>query len=218
MGDLATAREAHAQWEQTTRDFISDCEACELSLISELHGRLGEHQRALEIAGPILIGRMKCAEVPHTTYAELLETYWKLGRRDDAEATHRRGYRMIRTNREFITEHGWHIEHLLRAGNLERAAELVRRHLPWAIETADMDDRFMFFRSTRSFLRALRGQRRKNLRFRLPAPHGTMSPQQLHDWLEPQLVDLAKQFDSRNENSKYAALLETDPVFSPALS
>ena len=69
---------------------------------------LGREGEALAAAAPILEGRHKCAQVPHRTYARVLLPLLRLGRPAEAMSCHRKGYRLIARNPDFVGQVGKH--------------------------------------------------------------------------------------------------------------
>src|SRR5262249_45847056 len=99
-GDREGAQQFQRLWRSAPAGWGSDCPACEQDDQVDYLIFMGKDERALEQARPIVHGSMKCAEVPHVTYAKLLLPLLRLGRLEDAAEYHRRGYRLIRDMRE----------------------------------------------------------------------------------------------------------------------
>ena len=135
--------------------------------MAEFFAVTGEHAAALKAATSILSGRKKCAEIPHLTYATLLRSFQEVQGPEVAAQMHEKGYRLVRGNRDFIREQAWHVRHLVRAGEVDEAMTLVRRHLPWALETRNPDYQFYFLVATRQTLWQLQAKGRKSARLRL---------------------------------------------------
>lgn len=214
MGHFETAREWFERWQITERDGMSDCPACDLNGIVSYHADCGRYREAVQAAAPILRGRMSCAEIPHKTHANLLKAFGELGRNEEAARSHVAGYRMVRNNRAFIREHAYHLCYLLQVGNLEKALTLLRKHLPWALETSSGEDRFRFLIASRSLFFALDDGGVRSIRVRLQEKHcpvagkSTARVADLQKWVEPLVRDLATQFDTRNGSQWFKAQLE----------
>jgi hypothetical protein len=212
MGHSEEAEENLTLWKRTRKDGMTDCEACEQNRLAEFHATLGDHEAAIRAARPILSGRMSCAEIPHLTYAMLLRSFWLTGKPEMAEEYHKRGYRLVRNNHNFIREQSWHLAHLLRSKELEEAAALVRKHLPWALETKSLDNRFFFLVPARICAQRLMSEGVSSLRCRLPkeqcafASKGTVPLKALVEWLSLAIDDLGSQFDKRNGNNYFSGM------------
>lgn len=145
MGDPPEqASEHYRKWQWASRDSYADCRACELHFQTEFHVARGEHQEALRVAEPILGGDSRCAEVPHETYALVLEPLICLGRAEEAEQFHRAGYSMVRDNRVFTVAVAHHIHYLIDAGRLDEAQATVERHIEWATDNRVLDRQLWF--------------------------------------------------------------------------
>jgi hypothetical protein len=214
MGNFDAAREWFERWRVTERDSLSDCPACELNGIVTFLARSGRHEEAIREAAPLLTGESGCAEVPHHTYATLLESYWATGRPEEAARSHAVGYPMVKSNRAFLQSHADHLQHLVRAGQLDAGLPLLRKHLPWALESRCGKDRFSFLLASRALLRALDAQGIRSIRLRVnpalcpAAGKTTARVDALLAWMEPMLAELARQFDTRNGNSWFSRRLE----------
>lgn len=212
MGNLAEARNWEKKWALLKRDGMADCEACEINGVVELRALLGEHEAAIMAAGPILKGRKKCGEIPHLTYANLLNSFWVARGAEETAVIHEKGYRLVRGNREFIMEQARHIGYLLRADRLEGALTLVRRHLKWALETSHQSDRFYFLLVTRRVMQRLSETGAKSARLRVPeksfpqAGKTTVPLAPFMDWLTKGIDSLATEFDRRNGNPWFSRL------------
>ena len=215
MGHLEAAREWFERWQFTERDGMADCAACELNGVVSFHADCGRYQEAIQTATPILRGRMSCAEIPHKTHANLLKAFCQLGQNDEAARSHLVGYRLVRSSRAFLREQAFHLHYLLHIGNLEKALVLLRKHLPWALDTSSGEDRFRFLVAARTLFSVLSDTGVRTIRARLPeklcpvAGKTTARITDLRAWVEPLVHDLAAQFDARNESHWFKTQLET---------
>ncbi|HMP58496.1 MAG TPA: hypothetical protein PKD86_04000 [Gemmatales bacterium] len=109
FGELKEAERCLRAANRLSSNELTDCEACCVAAQVEFAQHLGQYRRAIEIAGPILRGRLRCAEVPHRTYANLLYPYFALKKDAEAIDCHRRGYRLIRNNPNFLGQVAEHM-------------------------------------------------------------------------------------------------------------
>ncbi len=213
LGHFVAAQDWLAKVAGLSRDGLSDCLACEIDATVSFHAARGACEDAIREAAPILDGGMSCAEIPHKTHATLLECFRKTGRSEDAARSHAAGYRLVRSGRAFITQHGEHMVYLLRAGAVEKSVALLRRHLPWALEVSSGEERFRFLLAARELLRQLEANRVRSLRLRLDparcavAGRTTVRVAELRVWTEQVLRALAEQFDARNESAWFSQML-----------
>lgn len=147
LGDLKKSRDWLARWRKLPRDFLSDCEACDIAETGSALLQYGEFTEALRTVKPILEGRKRCMEVPHWTYAELLVPLVDRGDLDVAAEFHARGYPMIRRNPKFLAPAGDHLAYLTLVGQLGQAKTLLERHLTWVTGSPNPLHRLLFLRS-----------------------------------------------------------------------
>lgn len=68
LGQKVEAEEFYTKWINASRDYLNDCTACDLDNEIEYMIYIGDYEKALEMAKPILSNQLKCGEVPHITY------------------------------------------------------------------------------------------------------------------------------------------------------
>lgn len=87
MGDVQAAKQHFQDWQSSKNadDFIDDCDACEQNSLVEYHHFIGDYRRVLELAKPILSGKMTCGEVPHTTYQYVIDSLVHLNQMEKAQ-------------------------------------------------------------------------------------------------------------------------------------
>ena len=201
-GDPEEAKDEFRKWQYARRDLYADCEACEISFQSWYFAERGDAERAIHEAARLLSGEKSCAEVPHNTYARLLECALELDRPADAAKWHELGYPMVQSNRDFVWNVSRHIAYLVRVGNLDKAQQLAERHLDWAVDNRVIDRRMWFYASLRDLFGALDG----DVTFRLPStlpPYdesGRYSAEALRDYFDTETRAMAARFDARNGN------------------
>jgi hypothetical protein len=214
MGLVEEAREAQRLWRDAPIGRGNDCTACERNHQVEYLLFVGKEERALELAGPILQGRMCCAEIPHETYPTVLLPLVRLGRLDEAVQYHLQGYRMIAGNAEFLMPAARHLRFLAVTLNLDRAALLFEKHLPWAVETLALSRRFEFYQSARFLLDLLRETHHDTLAVQvpkeLPIAHAERSYRvaDLVAFFDEQCVEMADRFNARNGNAYFTRRLD----------
>src|SRR5262249_39381157 len=99
MGDIEEAKRWLPVWKDTPRDHHADCRACDATTEVQAHVLFDDPQAALAAAAPILAGQLKCAEVPHLTFAWVCAAHFTLGQLKEARDAFNRGYRLVRKNR-----------------------------------------------------------------------------------------------------------------------
>jgi hypothetical protein len=215
-GDFHDGDQWRTVWQRAQYDGMSDCNACEASFTVDYLIDRGDTDAALEAATPILGGRMRCAEVPHNTLARVLEPMLRAGRTDDALSAHLCGYRMIQGNQEFLIASGQHLAFLAYTHNLPEAVKLFERHLPWALQTADPERRYSFFKDALVLTRRLRDAGTAAVQLRLPSEFSVArgadgySLADLETYLRGEATRIAQAFDARNGNTYFTDRLEPD--------
>ena len=212
-GELDKAREYFRLWEKMPRDGNTDCPACEQNDRVKFHVEMGKRQKALKLADPILRGLLRCGQVPHRTYANVLLPLVQSRQVEKAAEYHDKGYRLIRTNRAFLDAVGDHLTFLALTSNLAQGVKLFEKHLEWALETKYIADRWCFFLAAHFFMDRLVDSGQATLKLRLPksAPcyqeKGCYEVGLLASWVEESCRDLSARFDARNGNDAFARRL-----------
>ncbi len=213
-GDEAEASTHYEAWQKIKRDGMSDCSACEANFHTEYLTEFGHYERGLKVAKPILDGRMSCAEVPHFTFATVLEPLLQLQRYDEAISYYQKGYKLVKSNQDFLTAVSEHLAFLAYSHNLGTALSLFERHLPWALATADMERRFAFYVSSLPLLARLKERGDSFVKVRVPKEFTLQGSEEglelikLEQHIKTELADLAKQFDARNKTNAFTKKLE----------
>lgn len=204
-GDPPRAEKYFARWQDDPRDEMADCEACECDTRVEYYVFTDQHEQAIEQARPILRGRQTCAEVPHRTLALLLYSYIRLDRREEAQKCHRRGYRILKSNRVFLKQVADHLAYQARFGELAKAAAMLERHLDWALETSDLEARYRFYLAAADAVKRLDGPHTLRLpsEFPLFREDARYEPASLAAWFEDEARNLETAFNNRNGNDRY---------------
>lgn len=218
MGDTAEAVRYRRAWEKAPRDGLSDCPACELDdEIGFLIGT-GDDAHAVERSSPILKGRLKCAEVPHLTLAQLVLPMFRLGRFEQAMECHLRGYRMILDNPDFLTALGSHLTFAVLTDNRDHAVRIFERHLPLVAPMPNQLKVFEFLLAGLTLLTRLEATGPAELPIRLPKDHplfradGPVPTADLRAWAAGELGRLADVFDARHGNTHFRGRLAAVPA------
>ena len=119
------------RWQSTPRDSLSDCAGCDPTDVAAHLSSRGRWAEAVALADPVLSGELDCTEQPQRILSELMVPYLQVGRPAEAEAAHRRSYRLERGNLADLSDIGLHIVFCARTGNEHRGLELLQRHVDW---------------------------------------------------------------------------------------
>ena len=212
IGDTTTARAMFRQWQASPRDRMSDCAVCERHEEVRYRNRLGEYDRALEKADPILSGRSACTTKPRETLAEVLLPLVKLGRLEEAMRYHLKGHRLSVTNPKWTANAAEHVVFLALTGHLVKAVHLFESHFPFPHDAivADRSSRFEFFLAARFLMERLGAAGRTTIPLRLsdtfPAHQesGRYEIAALASWFETEARRIAARFDARHGTDAFS--------------
>ena len=213
MGDRNAAITYERQWRDALPDGSNDCPACELHYRLEHWLLLGEEERVLTEAVPLLQEQLCCSELPHLTLGLILLPLVRQGRWQEAARYHLWGYHLVARNRRYLKTVGEHLVFLVVAQQLKRAVTLLEQHLLWALESREMYGCFYFYRACCLLLRQLERKDRLELRARLPQkfPGYRSSDRynlaELIAWFEEMTEHIARRFDRRNGNDFFGCEL-----------
>jgi hypothetical protein len=216
LGEPQTARERYHLFEQAPRDELSEDPHDEQNFRVQLHAFQGDFEQTLDMAGPILMGRMRVGDgTLAIALSRVLAPLFHLGRLDEAMAAHRRGYRLVHDNRYYLEEVSDHLRLLALTDNLDRALTVFEKHLGWALEAVNMRERLYFLRMGRFLLERLQAAGKTTINARLPKAlssvyqeGGRYETVVLYQWLDGACRELAAGFDARNGNDWYSRRLE----------
>ncbi|WP_395740153.1 hypothetical protein [Prosthecobacter sp.] len=207
MGRLEESAVLREQFLALKRDVHADCLACEAS------GQVWEaishdnYAEAKERARVVFSNRMSCGSVPHTTYANLALPAELNGDSAEAASYFKKGYKLVRTNVNFVATVGRYLTYLTASGEDERALRLLRTHLPWLEQNRNPDNHYDFLIGATAVCRALAEKRKRAIKLPLPgkwlAAWGAkpLALAELAERFEAEGRSIAAAFDRRNENS-----------------
>ncbi|MDQ1610896.1 MAG: hypothetical protein QOG00_827 [Pyrinomonadaceae bacterium] len=208
--DEAEAARYFHKGHETPRDILSDCAACERSDEVSFAIREGDDARAVELAEPIIRGRMRCSSIPKSTFANLLLPLVRLGRLEEAVSLHFQGYRLVaRAAKGSVSTASEHLEFLVVTENFDRAVGIFEKHLADAAPLADAASKFDYYLASWFLLAQLDERGVETLRLRLPhtfpayEERGTYETATLAARFLAECESLAALFDARNESDSY---------------
>ncbi|MEW1584009.1 hypothetical protein AB0283_00965 [Micromonospora vinacea] len=200
VGDAEAAAHWYRLWQTTPRDGLSDCAGCDpTSQVGHL-ADTGRDVEAVELAEPVLAGRLNCNEQPQSILTALLLPYLRTGRAEEARDAHREAYRRLRGNLANLWDIGDHVEFCTLTGNEARAVELVERHLDWLDRPPSPAAAMHFAAAAAAALRQA-GASTVYRRAAEGRPAAEVSAASLADELAETATGLAARFDARNGTS-----------------
>ncbi len=208
-GEFELADEYYAKYKKMRRESISDCRACDQNEIVGYFAKTERYKDAIKAAKPIVSDKMRCQEIPHLTYAELLMPLYKLGQHEEAASYQQKNYPMIRSNRDFLYSISKHIAYLALTDPF-KGLELYEQHAAWSLDCDSPLDR-MYFHASAAGLFTVLAQEQVDFQIRLPEayphPEDRQDVASLSRHLKAMAFELAEQFDRRNGTSHYMELM-----------
>ena len=207
IGDQATADRFYALWQSTPRDDLSDCAGCDPSTRIDYLAEQGRDDESLEVAAPVLDGRLQCNRQPQRILTSLMVPYLRTGRLTEAAEAHRRAYRINQRNAAEVAEISDHIEFCARTGNEHRGLEILQRHVKWLDEAPSPNERMWFAARSALLLRRLTELGHGDLTVHRPGA-GDVRAAVLADQLAVFARGIALRFDARNGSDRQSGEVE----------
>ncbi len=220
-GRLSDAPALYEAWQGDTKTAGSDCRACQIDTKIQYHLAMGDLKNARSVGEPILIGKLRCASVPHITFARFVLPFLEAGDVEAAADVYRRGYSLVATERGYLNYASCYAIFLASTGNWREALSSVSARMYWTRTTRN--DRLRFWSmlaAEQVFAAALRaGERVVPVSCVMPEPiretDGLYDTQLTAGWFREQVDAIAVLFDTRNgtglfsdEARRVRALLE----------
>lgn len=185
MGDVEKAKELFEKWSITEGDYLNDCPACETSDQVHYFCFIQDYETAEKTAKPIIKGKQRCAEVPHSTYGEMALAYLRLGDEKMAQECFDKGYPLVEKQSSLIPPLGQLLKYLVLTNQTEKAREVINTNLEIVLQAESGLDRLIF----------------------LQAAYPLFDREKETDLIEMTEALTAK-FDARNGNNYYQDLLK----------
>lgn len=197
VGDEEAADRWYERWCAAPRDENSDCAGCDpTGKVIHLAER-GRWAEAVQLAEPVLAGRLTCAEQPQSMLTQLLLPYLHTGRYEQARDAHRRAYRAQRGNVANMVDIAAHLEFCALTGNEVRGLEILQRHVDWLERVPSPYGAMEFAGAAALVLRRLSAAGHGDLTVHRRSG-GAVPVARLATDLAAIASDLAGQFDARN--------------------
>ncbi len=205
-GELDVAEQALNQLKTMQRDDLSDCDACEQTEFVDFWVQRGNDEKALEMAKPIMKGKMSCAEVPHVTLPKILMPLYRKGDQAEADRWEKKSYKLVHDNTDFVMAIGEHIGYLT-ITDPYRALELFEKHVHWTDLNEAPIDKMLFHAYASGMFKRL-AQETVQFNVKLPSsyphPEHATDVNRLAEHYSELATTVAGQLDRRNGNSYYS--------------
>ncbi len=215
VGDAERAQRAFEGWLAAERGEMADCHACETARQGEFYSDAGDDAKAVQHWGPVLDGRLTCAEEPHRALARSLLPLVRLGRLDAARANHMRGYPMVEGSESLMPSVARHIEFCALTGNEARGLELLADTPAYFQADGEPEPRMGYYAVTALLMDRLVTLGRGDLPVTGPAGR-TWTAAELAGHARAEALTLAGRFDARNGTTavseRVRARLDAEPL------
>ncbi|HUB27025.1 MAG TPA: hypothetical protein VL992_16490, partial [Tepidisphaeraceae bacterium] len=207
LGDMQAFYEARQRWLESPRDSISDCPACQTDSAVEFELHIGEIEKAIAIAEPIIQGHQKCTEIPCLTFGRLLLPLLKLGSSDLAERLHRSVIQQTLSSRDFLCVAGDHCAYLSMVGEFTKSIQVFEIGISWVMTARRTWDRMCFLGNAAILFERLAKQGEGTIQLRIPkdapfyAGDDNYKPSAVANHLEQMRAELAGELNRRNGNT-----------------
>ncbi|HVV21056.1 MAG TPA: tetratricopeptide repeat protein, partial [Pseudonocardiaceae bacterium] len=202
VGDLDAAEEWYRKWCAAPRDELSDCVGCEPTTKVFYLAATGRDAEAIDLAEPVLRERLTCREQPQAILTELLLSYARQGRAEQARTAHRRAYRVLRVLPQDMGSIGDHLVFCALTGNEARGLELLDRHLGWLDRAPSPFDGMTFAASVALLCNRVIAAGHGDMPISRPAhgdrPATEVPVAELRDEMAAYALAVAARFDARN--------------------
>ncbi len=206
MHDLPAAIAAHTELQRLRPDHLSDCSVCRVGQDCRYWIAIGEPLAAIDLAEDALARKLRCEVQPLGILCRLLNPLLELDRTEQAWHYQRRAQKLLAKCGNPMTYAHAHLCFFTKVGELARGMRLMERHLPAALASPDLSDRFVFLHESRRLLLAQAAAGKTSVRFRWPeAPLEASSSGKYETlpaarWFEGESRSIARRFDLRNGN------------------
>ncbi|KAB1143752.1 tetratricopeptide repeat protein [Streptomyces luteolifulvus] len=200
VGDIDRAERAYGAWLAADRDGMADCHACELHGQGWWQAERGRDTEALARWRPVLEGEFSCAHEPHTVLAASLLPLLRLGRADEARASHLRGFRLVRAMESMRGAYADHVEFCALTGNEARGLELLAERPAYFTDDGNPHSKLEFMAVTALLMDRL--TELGPVDRQVPGPAGrAWTARELAAHARAEALALAARFDERNGTS-----------------
>lgn len=207
--DIEKSKKAIEEFEKQRIDDLSDCDACELSTQVYFELNYGNSQKAFTLIQPILSGRKKCGEVPHSTYRYLLDYYIKQNDMENASVYEKLLLKEIK-NIAHLTSVSKLLKYYTYV-DINKGIRIFKEYLPLDIQTKNPIDKFNFELQAYYLLKEAKKCRNKKTiqllldkKFPLYKENGVYEFDELITFFLKNVTEIAQKFDKRNKSNYFS--------------
>lgn len=221
IGDYDLAQEFHADYELTRHsgEFASilglvNHRGIEIHNESFFYGRLGQYQKALDVAMPVLNGTIEYPSTLAHTLAATLMLFVQLGIPAEAEPHFQKALRLIRHQKGYKNLYPDLLVHTALKGDFVLGVTLVEEMAPWLENSPIGMEQFEYSLSCRLLFECMLKEGSIEIKLKLPKDHPLFQPdhtygiQQLENFWAKKAIEFARRFDERNFNNAISDYLK----------
>ena len=214
--DRKKAEESFKLYKECKHDVLGDCDACEMNTDVEFELEFGTHEKALEIAAPILRGDKSCGEIPEMTYAKLISFYMYNGVYSEAEHYVRLLVPMIKGNIAYLLQRGILLSYYSQTQPYD-GIKMFEENYPVALDTNNPRAHFHFYLGAYHVFSSIEMRTdveelhlKMPKKFKLYDRENMYKIKELAEYFENECRKLAELFDARNKSDYYMNLYKTE--------
>lgn len=202
LGDVEESLEYYKRYQTMERDRMSDCRACEQADEVSMQLYLDKDEELLKAAEPILTEKLNCHESLQMNIPKVLISLLRLGRKEEADQWQRKGYRLIKGNREYLYQVALHIEYLTYTDPI-RALEIFEENVSYTLNHEDPET-IMYFSAYAARLFSRLAKEDIHFEIRLPSLHPCIHLKNdvvaLGQYYKDFAIQFSYKYDQRNGN------------------
>jgi hypothetical protein len=197
-----------------------NCRVCDLNFEIRRIAERGDHELVLEMAEPILSGRLTCGSIPQNTYAPVLYPLLRVGRKEDAERAYKAGYPVFQRKEKYSGTVGLYLRYLALVEDWKEGVTVLERHL--AEPGAYILDSYAFsaYQGAWILTRKLERAGHETLAIKLPKTVNVersgkrgVQTKALSQWLDAEMERIGKNADHFNESDRFARMRRRDAEY-----
>ena len=210
LGDIDKAHELIKLRDETPRDSMSHCAACELDASVEMELIDGNIDKAITLAYDLVTKKLTCGHMPFGTFCNL--TYYlnkaKDARADEYFAKAVEEMESMEHDTSLLSDIGL-LMHYLSDNDKEKGWLFFEKYSEWEINAEDAIS-FDFALAALHLLKGESGNKELKINTRLPfyKSDNVYNIQEIYDFYLNKAEDLAQRFDLRNDNTYFSHRLQ----------
>ena len=232
LGDKEQAQIHHKLMESSEDDSeraISDCLACKQNREVEAAMFFQNYEECLQLAEPILTGKLSCGDIPISTYDNLIYVYIKLNKWDELKSA---GQRLLKEHKESEHQDDMYPNVLLYCWAFNKystALKYIQEKLTKSNCSERELDSLIFYINAAKVFQAMKQAQKTVVKLQLPESHSLFNADNKYyindvlNWFLQEVETLVNLFDKRNGNTYYQDYTTEifnleKPVFTSQLS